>query len=159
ELQATLGKDGLIVPIDMRERVVALLRADNPALPIRSELADVEVAAVEGTTTPVLQIRRAQEGLSIEIVVRPLRPDGPAYGPGHGGRSVLAMANGARHRVNRDLAAEAAAAEQLIAACPSLQDWRAGDDEWRIGDLEASLAFLEEVQSVGVPVDFEWPEG
>src|SRR5262249_3352722 len=142
ELHATLGKDGLIVPIDMHERVVALLRADNPALPIRSELADLEIAAVEGAVKPVLQIRRAEEGLSIEIVVRPLGPDGPAYMPGHGGRSVLAMANGVRHRVNRDLTAEVAAAEQLIAACPSLRDWRAGHHEWRIGELEASLAFI-----------------
>jgi hypothetical protein len=129
ELHATLGKDGLIVPIDMHERVVALLRADNPALPMRSELADIEIAAVEGATTPVLQIRRAEEGLSIEIVVRPLGPDGPAYMPGHGRRSVLAMANGARRRVNRDLAAEVATAEQLIGVCTSLQDWRAGNDE------------------------------
>ena len=51
------------------------------------------------------------------------------------------------------------AAEQLIAACPTLQPWSAGTREWRIDNLEASLAFLEEVQAAPLPVGFEWPDG
>jgi superfamily II DNA or RNA helicase len=159
ELQATLGKDGLVVPAHMRERVLPLLRTDNPTLPIRSELADIEVPAVEGISTPVLRLRRADDGFTVSLVVRPLGPEGPFYLPGHGGRSVLATINGARQRINRDLAAESAAAEQLIAACPTLQPWSTGTREWRIDNLEASLAFLEEVQAAPLPVGFEWPDG
>jgi hypothetical protein len=72
---------------------------------------------------------------------------------------VLATINGARQRINRNLAAESAAAEQLIAACPMLQPWSAGPHEWRIDNLEASLGFLEEVQAAPLPVGFEWPDG
>ena len=126
ELQVTLGKDGLVVPAHMRERVIPLLRADNPTLPIRSELADIGVPAVEGIATPVLRLRRADDGFTVSLVVRPLGPEGPFYLPGHGGRSVLATISGARQRINRNLAAESAAAEQLIAACPTLQPWSAG---------------------------------
>jgi len=159
ELQATLGKNGLVVPAHMRERVIPLMRADNPMLPIRSELADVELPAAEGDVTPVLRLRRVDEGLRVSLLVRPLGPEGPSYVPGHGGRSVLATSNGARQRVNRDLAAETAAAEQLIASCPTLQPWSAGSHEWWIDNLEASLAFLEEAQAASLPVSFEWPDG
>ena len=159
DLQGTLGEGGLTVPPHMRERLIPLLRTDNPTLPIRSELADVEVAAIDGVTTPVLQLRRCGEGLSVGLIVRPLGAEGPSYVAGQGGRSILAVTNGARQRVNRDLAAETAAAENLVGACPTLQAWESGDHEWRIEDLEAALAFLEEVQSVASAVAFEWPDG
>ena len=158
-LQATLGDDGLVVPPQLRERVVALLRTDNAMLPIRSELPDVEVAAVEGATTPVLRLRRSGEAFSVALMVRPLGPDGPSYVPGHGGQSVLAMANGIRRRVHRDLAAEIRAAEHLIAACPTLQPWNTAPHEWQIDDLEATLGFLEQLHSSSIPVTFEWPGG
>ena len=158
-LQDALGKDGLTVPPHMRERVIPLLRTDNPVLPIRSELPDVESAAVEGAPAPVLRLRRSQEALNINLVVRPIGPDGPSYVPGHGGRSVLAMVNGARVRVNRDLAKETAAAKSLIAGCTTLQPWAVAEFEWQIDGLEASLAFLEELESLPSPPALEWPEG
>ncbi|HEY7246080.1 MAG TPA: DEAD/DEAH box helicase [Xanthobacteraceae bacterium] len=159
ELQGTLGNHGLVVPAHMRDRVISLLGADNPILPIRSELAGIEVPAVEGIAAPVLRLRRADDVLSVSLLVRPLGPEGPSYLPGRGGRSVLAIVNGARQRGNRDLAAEIAAAEQLIAACQTLQPWSAAPYEWHIESLEASLAFLEELQSASLPVSFEWPDG
>jgi superfamily II DNA or RNA helicase len=159
DLQATLGEDRLVVPSPMRERVIALLRTDHPMLPIRSELVDVEVEAIEGIPMPVLQLRLLGGDLSVALVVRPLGPDGPSYVPGHGGRSVFAATNGTRRRVNRDLAAERAAVERLVAECSTLEPWRDGEHGWRIEGLESSLAFLEEVQSAKSSVAFEWPEG
>jgi superfamily II DNA or RNA helicase len=159
KLQVALGRNGLIVPYEMRARVIPLLRAEHPTLPIRSELPDIEVPAIEGVTTPVLRLRRAGDGLSVAIVVRPLGPDGPSYVPGHGGHSVLAVANGVRQRVNRDLAAESAAAQRLVRACRTLQPWNAGPHEWHIEELEAALAFLEEMQALEQTVAIEWPDG
>jgi hypothetical protein len=141
ELQATLGKNGLTVPREMRDRVTALLREGNPAVPIRSELTDADVPAREGDATPVLQLQRLGDGLKINLVVRPFGARGPFYMAGQGGRSVLAMCEGARQRVNRDLDAEKAAAQALIAACPGLQAWRAGEHEWQVEALKMRWKF------------------
>jgi superfamily II DNA or RNA helicase len=159
DVQAMLGEDGLIVPAQMRERVMGLLRADNPSLPLRSELADAEMPTIEGVADPVLRLRRSGEGLSVALIVRPLGPEGPFYAPGQGGRSFLATQGSVRQRVNRDLGGETTGAQRLIAACPTLQAWSAGQHEWRIDNLEAALAFLEEVQAAASPVSFEWPDG
>ena len=114
-------------------------------MPIRSELADVDVPAIEGDATPVLQLQRLGEGLKVNIAVRPFGAGGPFYLAGQGGRSVLAVCDGVRQRVNRDLDAEKTASRKaLIAACPSLAPWSVDDHEWRIEVLEDALEFLGE---------------
>lgn len=159
ELRATLGEHGLTVPTEMRDRVVALLRENNPTVPIRSELADVDVPASAGDATPVLQLQRLGDGLKINLGVRPFGADGPFYLAGQGGSSVLAVCKGARLRVARDLDAEKTAAQSLVNACPSLTAWQMRGHEWQIEALEDVLEFLEQAQGHNQPVMFEWPEG
>src|SRR4051812_2846202 len=54
---ALLGPEGMVVPRDGRERVVGFVRQSlSGALPIRSEIAAVDVPAIEGSPTPVLRL-------------------------------------------------------------------------------------------------------
>ncbi len=159
ELQATLGEQGLTVPRGMRERVAALLGEANPTVPIRSELADIDVPATPGDATPVMQLQRRGEGLKIRLGVRPFGAGGPFYLAGQGGSSVLVTAGGQRQRVNRELDGEKAAMETLIHACPAMLSWGINGNECEIESLEDVLEFLEQVQAYAGPVSFEWPEG
>lgn len=159
QLQASLGKGGLTVPRGMRDRVAALLGSANPTVPIRSELEDLGVPAIEGDGTPVLQLQPLGEGLKLNIAVRPFGPEGPFFLAGEGGRSVLAACAGVRQRANRDLDAEKAAAAAIVAACPGLEPWRASDNEWHIESVEGALEFLVQAQAFEQPLRFEWPEG
>ncbi len=159
DLQATLGEHGLTVPRDSRDRVAALLGEANPAVPIRSELEDIDVPATPGDATPVMQLQRRGEGLKIRIGVRPFGGGGPFYLAGQGGASVLVNADGQRQRVNRDLDAEKKAQNTLTEACPALRAWGVCDGECEIEVLEDVLEFLEQVQAYAGPVTFEWPEG
>jgi superfamily II DNA or RNA helicase len=159
ELQATLGDQGLNVPRDMRERVAALLSEANPTVPIRSELADIDVPATPGDATPVMQLQRRGDGLKIRLGVRPFGAGGPFYLAGQGGSSVLVTANGQRQRVNRSLDAEKTALDALIRACPAMLSWGIDGNECEIEALEDVLEFLEQVQAYAGPITFEWPEG
>jgi superfamily II DNA or RNA helicase len=159
ELQATLGEHGLTVPRDMRDRVAALLGEANPTVPIRSELADIDVPATPGDATPVMQLQRRGDGLKIRLGVRPFGAGGPFYLAGQGGASVLVSVNGQRQRVNRDLDAENNAVKALMRACPAMLAWGISDGECEIEALEDVLEFLEQVQAYAGPVTFEWPEG
>ncbi|MGO8780681.1 MAG: DEAD/DEAH box helicase [Rhodomicrobium sp.] len=159
ELQATLSEHGLIVPHDMRDRVASLLGEANPTVPIRSELADIDVPATPGDATPVVQLQRHGDGLKIRLGMRPFGAGGPFYLAGQGGSSVLVTANGRRQRVNRNLDAEKAALQSLIHACPAMLSWGINGNECDIEALEDVLEFLEQAQAYRGPVNFEWPEG
>jgi superfamily II DNA or RNA helicase len=159
ELGQVLGRDGLIAPREARERVIAMVRTENPRLPVRSELAGVATAEAEGDATPVLQIAPRDGAFLIRALVRPLGETGPSYPPGLGARSVLVPAGGAHRRIHRDLQAESAALEAVAAACPALESWRVGDHDWRIDDLDATLEALQELHAFQGPLRVEWPEG
>ncbi len=158
ELAATL-EGGLVVPAEARERVVAMIRSEAPLLPIRSELADAETAAVAGDAMAVLQISAAGEGLHLKAVVRPLGNSGPAYSPGEGGGAPLIEVDGAFVRVKRDLAAEQEAVEAFVVACPAAAPWRTEDHAWHIDSLEDALEVLQEITAIADRIRTEWPEG
>ncbi len=159
-VQDILGRRGLTAPRSARDQLVALVRRDNPALPVRDEIGAGEQAAMPGQPAPVIQLVPHGEGLRLSLVVRPFGAEGPAYVAGLGGRSVLASVEGRQLRANRDLAAELAERTALIEACPTLRD-RAGADahEAEIDDLESCLDLLLELQAYTGPVSVEWPEG
>jgi superfamily II DNA or RNA helicase len=159
ELGRVLGPQGLEVPREARERVIALIRTENPRLPVRSELAGVATQSVQGDPRPILRIVPEGEGFHLRAVVRPVGEAGPAYPPGQGSRSVLVTEGGAHRRVERDLAAEAAGLEAVAQACPALAPWRDSDLDWRIEGLDAVLEALQELHDCPEPVGLEWPQG
>jgi superfamily II DNA or RNA helicase len=159
-VQEILGPDGLTVPAAARDRVVAMARHNNPALPVRAEIAEIEHSGIEGQAAPVVQLVPYEGGLRLSLVVRPFGADGPAYVAGLGGRSVLATVAGQQLRASRDLAREVAERAGLIEACPTLRD-RAGTDahELVLDDLESCLELLLELRGYAGPLAVEWPEG
>ena len=158
-VQEILGGRGLSVPKQGRERVLELLKDQHPSLPIRADIADADLPAVEGQAGAVLQMQPLDEGLTVAMVVRPFGAAGPYYLAGQGGQSVLAMIEGVRQRANRDLDAERAAAAATLAALPTLHREATSGHEWVIGDIESALEFLLEVQACQPPPTVEWPEG
>jgi len=159
-VQEILGRRGLIVPNSARDQLVALIRRDNPALPVRDEIGAVEQSALPGQSSPVVQLVPHEQGLRLSLVVRPFGAEGPAYIAGLGGRSVLASIGGQQLRANRDLPRELAERTALVEGCPTLRD-RGGADahEAVIDDLEGCLDLLLEMQAYAGPVSVEWPEG
>ena len=159
-VQEILGERGLAVPAAARDQVVAMVRRNSPALPIRAEIAEVDQPGIEGQTTPVVQLVPYVDGLKLVLVVRPFGADGPAYVAGLGGRSVLATVAGGQLRASRDLPRELAERTALIEACATLCD-RGGSalHELVIEDLEGCLELLLELRSYAGPVCVEWPEG
>ena len=159
ELGAILGPKGVTAPRAARERVVALISLENATLPVRSELQGAETAAALGDSRPVLQIAPDGGDFHVHAVVRPLGEAGPAYTPGVGARSVLAPADGAHRRINRDLEAETAALEAVAKACPALASWRETDHDWRIETLDDALEALQQLHAFEGPLGLEWPQG
>ncbi len=159
-IQEMLGRNGLVVPKEARDRVIALAERNSPGLPIRAEIAALAPAARDGQSTPVVQLVPEGEGLKVSLVVRPFGPEGPAFIALLGSRSVLASLDGEQVRASRDLAREMVERTALVEACPTLRD-RLGIDlhELVIDDLEGCLELLLELQAYPDPVAIEWPAG
>jgi superfamily II DNA or RNA helicase len=158
-VQEILGKSGLLVPRQGRERVLSLVRAQHPSLPIRTDIIDADVPAIQGRPEPVFQIQPLEEGLQVTMVTRPFGPTGPFYLAGLGGQSVLATIDGARQRCNRDLDAERRQAQALLAELPMLERREKSGHEWVIDDTGSALEFLLQVRQHQPPILVEWPEG
>ncbi|MGC9270702.1 DEAD/DEAH box helicase [Acidiphilium sp.] len=159
-IQDILGRHGLTVPIKARDQLIALIRGTNPTLPIRAELEELDQEVQPGVSMPVVQIIPQNGGMRLNLMVRPIGVEGPAYVAGLGGRSVLTTIAGKQIRVSRDLEAEIAARDALITACPTLRDRRGAEvHEWVIDDPEGSLECLLELQSYPHTIAIEWPEG
>ncbi|MBF0460154.1 MAG: DEAD/DEAH box helicase [Magnetococcales bacterium] len=157
-LRDILGPQGLEVPKQAKEQVTTLLREQGLALPIRADIAGMETAVVEGNTTPVLQMRPIEQGLTVSLHVRPFGQQGPCYLPGQGSRSVLATLDKIQQRANRNLEGERQALAQVYAACPMLPQLLEGGYEGAIEGLEPGLDLLLELQACPHPVVVEWPE-
>jgi hypothetical protein len=159
-VQEILGKKGLTVPASAREQVIAMVRRTNPTLPIRAELADVDLPGIEADATPVVQLVPVDGCLKVNLAVRPFGAEGPAYVAGIGGRSVLATINAAQVRANRDLPREQALRRALVEGCPTLAGGLAeGAHELLVEDTETGLELLLELRSYEGPVAVEWPSG
>jgi len=79
ELQEIIGRTGVAAPRQARDRVVALLKKNNPTLPIRADVGLVDLPAVAGETTPVVQLQPRGDGLLVTLRVRPFGSKGPLY--------------------------------------------------------------------------------
>jgi superfamily II DNA or RNA helicase len=159
DLGELLGPEGLEAPVEARERVITLIKTENPRLPVRSELAGVATESLKGDPRPILRIVPQDDGFHLRAFVRPIGEAGPAYPPGQGSRSVLLTENGAHRRVERNLAAETAGVEAVATACPALAPWRESDLDWRIEGLDGLLEALQELHGCSPPVGLEWPQG
>ena len=159
-VQEILGTRGMTVPAAARDRLIALVQRNSPALPIRAEIAEVAAPGIEGQPGPVIQLVPFDSGLKLSLVVRPFGAQGPAYVAGLGGRSVLATVGGQQLRATRDLPRELAERTALIEACPTLRD-RGGPEmhELVMDDLDGSLELLLELRAYTGPLTTEWPEG
>ncbi len=160
-VQEILGANGLSVPAAARDQVVAMVRQNNPALPIRAEIAEMEQPGIDGQSAPVVQLVPYEAGLKLTLLVRPFGADGPAYVAGLGGRSVLATVGGQQRSRQPRPAARTGGAHRPGRSLPDLCATAAAADvhELVVEDLEGSLELLLELQAYAGPMAVEWPEG
>ena len=107
----------------------------------------------------VVQLSPLQRGVSVRVQVRPLGADGPALVPGQGARTLSAERGGKTLLVQRDLAAELAQVDVVLAACPALFAGDATDGGWQIADPAAAFELLLQLDALGEAVVVEWPAG
>jgi hypothetical protein len=159
EIAHILGPDGLSVPFGAEASLLEGLSAVAPMLTVHSDIGggDSNAETVAADPRPHLHLSPFDEGLALELHVHPFGDGGPQLRPGQGRATLFTELGGRPVRCTRDLDAEQAAADNLLARCPTL----AGGDGWSwvLEDPEQALGALEELHQLGDAVALDWPQG
>ena len=154
--------NGLVVPLAAEKQVLKAISAISSIVTVQSDIGgsagDIEQVAADARLH--VHLLPYQQGLRMQVLVRPLPDAGAYYPPGSGAESVIADLNGVRVEAKRDLNAEREAERQLIGACHSLEYAENEHGEWLLGQPIPCLELLAELQEVDTSaVLVAWPEG
>ncbi len=155
-----LGKRGLSVPAEAKEKVLQAIAAATPSITVQSAvgLGSSDAKEVAPDQRPHLHLSPFGQGLKAAILFRPL-PKGAYYQPGMGGETVIAQVAGTRLQTTRDLELEISRAQAVQKACPALAPLNKEKGEWTLADPEACLEFLLDVKKLDKDIVVEWPKG
>ncbi len=156
--QLVAGK--FAVPITARGELQGALRALAGHFDVHSDEAAAarEVAAISRLRA---ELAPAGEGLRLRLVVAPLGPLGPRLMPGRGRRRVMAAVGGESIGTERDLAAEQAHLDAVLARLEFLDPPLPADTlcEWTVEDAELALAMVEALPQLPAIEALDWPRG
>jgi superfamily II DNA or RNA helicase len=156
---------GVRVPLAQKAEVMRVLGKLSQSVEVQSPELGAE-RLVEADATPCLRFALHAGAWQVQAGVRPFGSQGRFFVAGVGRTSLSFVGGGQRLRCERDFAAERAAVDGLIAACPSLglapeeqEEGRPAHeiDNWVLGE-EAVLVLLSELRASGVKHELEWPE-
>jgi hypothetical protein len=154
--------EGLVVPLHAEKQVLKAISAISAIVTVQSDIGGSAAGIEQVAADPRLHVHLLpyQQGLKMQVLVRPLPGAGAYYPPGSGADSVIADLNGARVEARRDLNAEREAERALIGACHSLEQAESEHGEWLLGQPVPCLELLTELQELDpAAVLVAWPEG
>ena len=157
-LRAVLPEGGLELPAAARTRLLDAVSGLASEVRIHGGIAGGAETAreIEADPRPRMRLEPSGAGLAAELVVEPVPGSGICFEPGAGGATVFAGLGGETVQARRDLAAERAGAERIVAACPALAS-AAAEPPWVLPDPAGALELLEQLRAADVPC--LWPKG
>ncbi|MDR3229904.1 MAG: DEAD/DEAH box helicase [Synergistaceae bacterium] len=157
-----LGREGLLVPERAKDALLRALGSLASVVTIHSNIEGIQANAEQiGADARIyVQIQPSGEGLDVEMIVRPLGPNGVPCRPGIGGSNLFGLAGSKRVQARRSLESEKDALMLTMRGCPALMDAEnLSDERWHFPTPELSLELLLQVQELGDSIVVEWPKG
>ena len=157
-LRAIVPEGGLELPAAARARLLDAVSGLASEVRIHGGIAGGAETAreIEADPRPRVRLEPSGAGLAAELVVEPVPGSGICFEPGAGGATVFAGRDGETVQARRDLAAERAGAERIVAACPALAS-SAAEPPWVLPDPAGALELLEQLHAADAPC--LWPKG
>ncbi len=157
-----VGEEGLVIPKKEKKRVGQAIAAVSAFLTVNSDI-EAEgmqiLVPMEADPTPHVHLIPWQEGIKMEILIRPFGRVGSYFRPGKGGCHVLSDLEGKNARVVRNLALEKTNAQIILDACPTLKHIKAVGGEWVVEEPEQALELLLELKTCEAKPILKWPRG
>lgn len=160
-----LSEKGMTVPFQAKERVINMICNAKSSIHIQSDIADDNLPVIAGDITPYAHLFPIQDGIKINLWIKPLGHQGSYYRASHGQRSFIVTIENSqgeeRQKIIRDFEKENQTIQSLISQCKTLAEFDEKTDEWYINTLEKSLELLLELDDYkkNYPLIIEWPKG
>ncbi len=159
-------KQGVTLPPQAKDRVVEMICHANTSIHIESALEDDNLPVVPGDVTPCIHLLPMEEGLSVNIWVRPFGSQGAYFRAAQGPGSMIIKKDPldlkSKEKVQRDFKEEEQALRQFSTECTVLLE-RGGrmNEELHFESLEESLELLLALEEYkqSYPLIIEWPKG
>ena len=152
-----IPRAGIHLPESAKDRLLDAVAALAGDIRIQSGVAGgADADVVQGVAEPWVQLDPVAAGLTVKFVVEPVPETATYFVVGEGGATVFVSHDGSPTQASRDLLAEKAAAEAVVAACPTLARTHNGRLEWFLGEPEECLELIEELQKSGARC--LWPQ-
>jgi superfamily II DNA or RNA helicase len=159
---AAIVGDGLVVPLEAERQVLKAIGAVSSIVTVQSDIGSsaTDIERVEADARLHVHLLPYQQGLRMQVLVRPLPDAGPYYKPGDGAESVIADVAGVRTEARRDLNAEREAQRQLVGACLALEYAEFEHGEWLLAQPLPCLELVAQLQELDAArVVVAWPDG
>ncbi|TFW28271.1 DEAD/DEAH box helicase [Massilia horti] len=160
-IAAILG-DGLTVPLSAERRVLDAISAISTMVTVQSDIGSsaADIEQVEADSRLHVHLLPYQQGLRMQVLVRPLPDAGAYYQPGSGAERVIGEVNGVRLEARRNLNGEREAERELAGACHALEHAEQEHGEWLLGQPLQCLELVAELQALDpAKVVVAWPDG
>lgn len=159
---AAIVGDGLVVPLEAERKVLAAIGAVSSVVTVQSDIGssatDIEQVAADQRLH--VHLLPYQQGLRMQVLVRPLPDAGPYYRPGEGAESVIADVAGVRTEARRNLNAERDAERQLAGTCTALEHAEFEHGEWLLAAPMHCLELVAQLQEMDAgQCVIAWPDG
>lgn len=162
-LQKIIGKDGLTVPLSVRDKLINLIQKASNKIDINSDISARSAQTIPADSRPCIILEPYNEGLKLSILVRPFANLGPHMQVGKGSQLILANIKGEDKQAQRNLEREIIRAEAFIEACTVLNNYAAKSNEYHILKEEDCLELLLEIKKYREKfqdeIKIEWPKG
>ena len=152
-------KDGLVLPAEARTRLLEAAAALAAEVRVQGDgTEDAATAeAVAADREPWVRLEPFEAGLAVAVMVEPIPDSGICFEPGTGATTVFAHREGRNVQTRRDLAAERAALNDLIAKQPALAAQPTELEPLLLPEPDACLELIESLDQGGVRC--KWPKG
>ena len=124
-----LSEKGMTVPFQAKEKVIDIICHARNSIHIQSDVADDDLPVIAGDATPHVHLFPLQEGIKINLWIRPLSERGAYYRAAQGQRSLIVAIpspegedKADRKKVMRDFAQETLNREALLQSCQTLTE-------------------------------------
>lgn len=152
----------LTVPLAQQKEIAQALGNIAGLVTVHSDIdikgASTSIDTMNASAKVYVHLFPAGDGLSINILCKPLEDGGQYCRPGQGGKTVLSEIAGKQVQIERDLSLEVHNSLRVVEECRILQEYTPVAREWFIENPEDCLELLVELQNIGDEVVVEWPK-
>lgn len=160
QLAKILNEDGLTLPLESKEKLLDAIKDLVLNLDIHSSISVTDITTQPASPKIEVQLMPYDQGLQVNVVVRPCGDFGAVCMPGEGNKFILAANKMQKLQVVRDFDLEKENFKNLCKTCKNLnKNLNVRSFQTTIENPRECLKVLSELKAVDDKITVSWPRG